>query len=526
MNISQILESIGNGQSIALSDKLLGETRSITFAQLKQKMYCCSAHLSKVGIVKGCRVLVAAPLSIETYVLLLSLFRVGAVVIIPDLSAGMKQLRRFIALTKPDAIIGSNSAVWASHILTETKKVKLRLQMNDVVSAVVKNRGNDEDNVEGNDLEYCEDLAGDHPALITFTSGSTGGPKAIVRTHEFLLKQHQALVNNLAKDEDTIELTTLPVFVLSNLADGITSVLPDCDMRKPGRIDAKRIIKQISESNVNRILASPAFLGRLVANMEQHDVILPLVTKILTGGGPVFPALLQRLERVFPNAKLTIVYGSTEAEPISHIEYGDISKANLEKMHSGHGLLVGKPVEEIEVLITNMNYGVEKFAPNRTGEILVSGEHVVESYLNGQGDEESKVKFAGKTWHRTGDAGYFDEDGNLWLMGRCATIIDDERGQVYPFQVEVAASELPLIRRATCLQNSGKRVLVIEKIHRSPVKWLKDLFSKGSEIQASLKSSFEWLHFDEIRYVWAIPVDRRHNSKILYNELARFINHA
>lgn len=530
MNISQILENFTDGPKIALCDKQKGENRSITFDQLKERMYLCSAQLVKAGIGKGSRMVVAAPLTIETYILLLSLFRIGAVAVIPDLSAGLRQLRLSMSLTKPDGIIGSSSAVWASHMLSETKRIKWRLQMSDLVNDGALEIGTV-------DTSHRQDVEHDHPALITFTSGSTGCPKAIVRTHDFLLKQHQILANNLSKESDTVELTTLPVFVLSNLADGITSALPDCDMRKPGRIDAKRVIKQINETSVNRILASPAFLGRLVANMEQHDIVLPDVTRILTGGGPVFPALLQRLARVFPNAKLTIVYGSTEAEPIAHIEYGAISKEDLEKMHNGHGLLVGKPVEEIEVLISAVNCSavdgdreilpeISSIGTNQTGEILVSGKHVIQSYLNGKGDQETKVRYGDKIWHRTGDAGYFDESGNLWLMGRCATIIDDVHGHVYPFQVEVAASELPHVRRATCLQNSGKRILVIEKVHRTPFKWIADLFSKGTEIQASLKNSFAWLHFDEIRYVWAIPVDSRHNSKILYSELARFINHA
>ena len=83
-------------------------------------------------------------------------------------------------------------------------------------------------------LEPC---ALDTPAIITFTSGSTGEPKAAVRTHGFLAAQHRALVESLALVPGEVDLCTLPIFLLANLASGVTSVIPDADLRSPGTID-------------------------------------------------------------------------------------------------------------------------------------------------------------------------------------------------------------------------------------------------------------------------------------------------
>ncbi len=74
----------------------------------------------------------------------------------------------------------------------------------------------------------------DHPALITFTSGSTGIPKAAVRTHGFLLSQHRALAESMDFRAGETDLITLPVFVFANLASGMTSVLADTNLAKPG----------------------------------------------------------------------------------------------------------------------------------------------------------------------------------------------------------------------------------------------------------------------------------------------------
>src|SRR5207244_2750528 len=77
----------------------------------------------------------------------------------------------------------------------------------------------------------------DTPALLTFTSGSTGAPRAAVRSHGFLLAQHRVLSDCLGLVPGDIDLTTLPIVLLANLASRVTSVLPDADLRRPGAID-------------------------------------------------------------------------------------------------------------------------------------------------------------------------------------------------------------------------------------------------------------------------------------------------
>jgi acyl-CoA synthetase (AMP-forming)/AMP-acid ligase II len=361
----------------------------------------------------------------------------------------------------------------------------------------------------------------DHPALITFTSGSTGLPKAAVRNHGFLLEQHRVLERAIHLTPGASDLTTLPVFVLANLASGVTSIIPDADLRQPGVIEAAPVLAQIDRHRPTSVVASPAFLERICATSEALDRSVSGFRYIFTGGAPVFPDHLNRFAAIFPGAEVVAVYGSTEAEPIAHIARQSLTANDMAAMAAGAGLLAGVPVDEIQVRVIVAQWGTPlgnldntqflamSLPQGKAGEIVVSGGHVLQGYLNGVGDEETKFRVCGTIWHRTGDSGYFDDHGRLWLLGRASAVIDDARGKLPPFAVECAARQIAGVRRSALLGRGSRRILFVE------------LF-KGAELDCSaVRQSLSWAHLDEVRLVAEIPLDKRHNAKVDYGRLAK-----
>lgn len=361
------------------------------------------------------------------------------------------------------------------------------------------------------------------PALITFTSGSTGQPKGIVRSHGFLMAQHRALESALSLEAGQIDLITLPVFVLANLASGVTSVLADTDLAKPGSADAGAVGNQVEEEGVTRTAASPAFLRRLLDRPDS----LKSFDRVYTGGAPVFPPLLDALKSANPSSKVFAVFGSSEAEPIAHIEHGEVSERDREMMQTGRGLLVGTPVQEIRLRVIRDSWGhpLETMTgagfkemecdDEEPGEIVVTGDHVLKGYLNGIGDEETKLSVDGEIWHRTGDAGYFDSRGRLWLLGRCSARTSVGGKPLYPFAVEAALSFDSTIQRSAVATARGRAVLAIE-------------FSPGAQPELDLmriKEAVSWSGLEEVLEVSAIPVDRRHNAKVDYPALEKLLEH-
>lgn len=523
MNISEILRAWAATApgAPAIMDTRCGRSRSVSFAELDLAGARAARMLLCAGLQPGDSVLVSCPMSAELYVALVAIFRLGLIAVFLDSSAGREQIERCCRLCPPRALIGSSRA----HLLSLFSPALRRIPVKFCIGPSIPGTQPWSRADRLAPYEPIQACAPDTPALLTFTSGSTGDPKAAVRTHGFLLAQHRALLECLGLRPGEVDLTTLPIVVLANLASGVASLIPDADLRRPGAINPTPVLAQIRTHHPTRTVASPAFLERLANHCLECGLKLQGFQKVFSGGAPVLPRLLDTLRSVAPQADITAIYGSTEAEPISSIRRDEMVSDGVAAMLDGRGLLAGHPVPTIQLRILPDQWGGplgpysrQEFAtaclpPGEPGEIVVSGKHVLPGYLHGSGDAETKFSVEGAPWHRTGDAGYLDARGRLWLLGRCAACIEDERGVLYPFSVECIANHHPGVRRAAIISHRGKRILALE-FHPHAT----------NEGPSSPRDALAWAHIDEIRVFKHIPVDKRHNAKIDYPALSELVD--
>lgn len=478
----------------ALIDTHRGKDRVVSYRELARRVSAGSAFLQNLGLGKDSTVLVFQPVSIELYEILLAAFHSGIRVMLADPSAGRKFISLCCQRAMPDAFFGSWKAQALRLAIPELRKVRTNIRTCPWFPATRAWRTDGESTAP-------TVVPDEHPALVTFTSGSTGVPKAAVRSHGFLLAQHRALAESMDFQSGETDLITLPVFVLANLASAMTSVLADTNLAKPGSPDRTAILRQCAAHSVTRCAASPAFFAALSES-------LPPFRKIFTGGAPVFPDLLAKLTQALPDAAIQSVYGSTEAEPIAHLPAEQYTMELRAITRTGGGLCTGKPTSAIRLKIIPNRSGnpldsVSELPAGRVGEIIVSGPHVLTGYLDGLGDEETKIRTNGETWHRTGDAGYLDTEGRLWLLGRASEKLpshpEDEKLD-YPFVIEFALREaFPGIRTAA-LDWENTRTLVVES---------------DTDFTAAAKP----LGIDRVIRIEKIPLDRRHNAKTDYPAL-------
>jgi acyl-CoA synthetase (AMP-forming)/AMP-acid ligase II len=218
---------------------------------------------------------------------------------------------------------------------------------------------------------------------------------------------------------------------------------------------------------------------------------MPQLSAVFTGGGPVFPNLLHAADRAAPKAAIHAVYGSTEAEPIAHLELKEVATGDWEAMANGAGLLAGKPIPEIEVEL-------------RDHEVFVAGPHVNQGYLDPADDKSTKSIRDGKLWHRTGDAARIDDKGRLWLLGRR----EAAHGGLFPFAVETAALSWPGVQQAALLAGQGRAKLALS--------------GEGLD-QAALQKRAAAMGEIDVVLLKAVPMDKRHNSKADYARLKQLL---
>ena len=472
---------------------LVQKGRKITYKELKNLVSNFKIHLEKKGIKKGDKVLVLVPMSINLYVTLISLWTIGAIPCFMD--AGF--IRNGINKNDFDninAVIGTTKYLLYSNINKNLRKLKIKINSNKIVD------------IEEKSLKIV-DIEKDYPAILTYTSGTTGKPKIASRTHEFLKCQGEILKQTINYEKTDIEISSVPIFTLSNINVGITTIITDANFSDLSKSNPKKVINQIITQNINRIMAAPGLLNVIIDYCIKNNIKINQVTKIFSGGGAIFIDFIKKLKKVFPNAKIITLYGSTEAEPIAEFDVTELDKNDLEKIKNGFGILAGKIVGVENCKIIKL--GIEEIGSISTkefdnlqtelGEIVVSGKNVLKGYVNGIGDKQNKINVNGEIYHRTGDLGLFDEQGRLWLRGRIKEPF---------FNIEAALHARFDMGKTAVFKHNEKIILVLEKNN-----------IKEDEIKKTI--TFEKI--DRIEYVNKIPVDKRHSTKVDYKELKRIL---
>ncbi len=388
--------------AIVFHDKKNGDA-AISYGTLLDEVEQTAAKLLRRGIKKGDRVVVFIPMSPDLYRTVLALFYIGAVAVFIDAWGSVERINQACETARPAGFIGTPRA----HLLrlfSRLRKIPVSIMEPPLFTF---GRGGKPQGKPS----HPDTATDDAEALITFTTGSTGRPKAARRTHGFLRLQHQALSRSLSLSDDDVDLTTLPIFLLNNLALGITSVIPRFNPARPGNIAPPLIIDQIRRLGITSSAGSPAFYEGLAEHIIKSGERVSL-RKLFVGGAPVYSANARMFRDAFPGADITAVYGSTEAEPISKLPIESILNADVME-----GLPVGKIVRGLEVRIIRPvdgpvepsgKKGLREFLVKKgeTGEIIIQGPHVLREYLNSP-DEFclNKIIDGDKIWHRTGDAG-------------------------------------------------------------------------------------------------------------------------
>jgi len=504
--------------------------RKISFAALNKKSDEYAFYLRKHGVCPGNIVMLMVKPSAEFVILTLTLFKIGAPIVLIDPGMGFKNLLRCISRVRPQYLIGiPRVIIFAKLFGKHFKSVHHIFCCGNSWGLLGKNMCKQSSAPSSFKVYQPKD---DDIAAIIFTTGSTGPPKGVRYEHGIFAAQLRLIKDYYGISARDTDQPAFPLFALFSTAIGACTVIPDMDSTKPAKVNPEKFINSIIEYNVSYSFGSPAIWNVVSRYCIKKKIVLESVEKILMAGAPVPYDLIKRVSSILPeNALIYTPYGATESLPIVSIEAKEILNSTWQLSRKGYGTCVGYPLPGIEIKIISINDSeISEFkeelqvAAGEKGEIIVRGDVVTRAYENNPDETKlSKIRDGESFWHRMGDVGYLDSQKRLWFCGRKAHRVVTAAGTLFSVPCEAIINEHPHVLRSALVGVKKKMndeyaqpVLIVEPLHDRKIdKEL--LLSQISELARvnpiTMGVEYFLIHNN-------FPVDIRHNAKIFREKLA------
>src|SRR5438874_3660636 len=451
----------GEFTALIYEDLQQQEVREYTNIQIAREATQLAAGLRRLGIEKGDRVIVMMLNCPEVIISYQAIARAGAV-IIPVLPL----------LKGPEVhYIAENSA--AKAVITSPILLPLLRNalvdvptMKHIISTGIEGEERDEsrpytvraykDVVTSGAAfadHYLQDLeevslAPDDPAVILYTSGTTGHPKGVLLTHRNVVSNAVSGRGSGSVEEGTpsvheVQLAILPLehaygLVASNVGylNGVVAVLHP-------RFDTTAVLSAIERYHVNAYAGVPAMFVALLYTPDADKFDTSSLRYCVSGSAPLPLAILEGFEQKF-GCPILEGYGLSEASAVLTGHSQDM----LRKPGS-----VGKPISGVEILIVDVND--DPLPVGEIGEVIARGPNIMQAYYNMPDETQSALR---NGWLHTGDMGCFDEDGYLYIVERKKDLIIRGGFNIYPRDVEEVLATHPAVIEAAVVGIPSERM--------------------------------------------------------------------
>lgn len=285
--------------------------------------------------------------------------------------------------------------------------------------------------IESEPAEEAE-LSSEDLACLFYTGGTTGRPKGVMLTHGNIMFNSLNLIPEVQMDEHVVHLHAGPLFHVAagvriysvSLVGGTHVVLP--------RFALPQVLETIEREGVTLATLVPTMLRRIVQDPDMAGYRCPSLQCITYGAAPMPPSLVEMAMRRFPHVRFVQSYGMTETSPIVSILGA--------RDHGDDRLLASAGRAALTAEVRIMTEDGSEAGPGQVGEIAVRGPMVMKGYWRNPSATAETIRDG---WLHTGDLGYLDERGYVFVVDRLKDVIISGGENIYSSEIETVLSAHP-----------------------------------------------------------------------------------
>lgn len=508
------------------------KAKKIKAVKVKENIDQVAKALISLGVKKGDRVVTILPMMLEYIYTYLAAISIGSILVPMDVRFRPADYRRFISHAKPKVIVligesrGYHIAKTIQELSTEFHPdIKYFMVGRDEFGTPFDELLTTEYKLEDELEKARSSLDQDDGALIIFTGGTTGVPKAAMLSHRNIAHasylESSQIVKNIepfgVSERFKILVNLPPSHVGGSVEIFGTGLAGGNEMILHESWNPYTVLRAVRKENIPLIGGVPTMYAMILSLPDLDDFDLsPLKLAVLSGEKLSLELLQGIKEKICPN--ILNAYGSTESGPeVSFTEVGD----PIEKLADGY---IGRLLPEQEVKIVDQNYN--EVPKGEIGEMLFRGTLTIDGYYNMP--EENETTFTKDGWCRSGDLGYMTEEDALYIKGRKKFIIRVGSYTVLPSEVEEVAIQHPKITITAA-------VGIPDKIYNEVV-WLCAVPEKGEKVEeneiielckkelADFKVPKKVIFIEELPITRLGKIDRPKLQKEIIESLKKTIN--
>ena len=458
----------------------ISETSALTFSELKSKTEIIGSFIADKNIYNE-PVLIFMEKSPEEVSALLGAICSGNYYVALDLEMAKTRLSHIIDITESKLMICDKHTKAKAESLGFKGKI---YNYDEIVTGKISREAL---------LNIYQKAKDTNPVYLVFTSGSTGVPKGVMTSHRNVIDYIEGLGEILECDENTVFGNQAPLYLDASLKDIYTTLKYGATtyfIPKKLFMAPVKLIEYLNEHKINTICFVASALT-IFTKLSAFEYAKPKYLKVIAFGGEVFPlSHLKQWMKACPNAMFINLYGATECTGISSYYVVD----DVERLENGipigkplpnteillldeEGSLIVKPLQgtEISIIDKEGNPTVKQPADTKIfrqdekglrGEICIGGTGLALGYY--KDIEKTKEKFVNnplnngmsKLIYKTGDIGYYGEDGGIYFAGRKDNQIKHRGYRIELEEIEACGNEISGVERGVCYYDNDKEVII------------------------------------------------------------------